>query len=202
MKINNTLYTNGGRKYVSENERKMLICAARNSHGSVRTFAETLTYTGCRISEALALTADHIDMENQEIRFETLKKRRRDVWRSVPVPEMLLEHLDLVHSIRRQQGRPDQVAAGRLWPISRATAWRQIAALMNEAGIQGVHASPKGLRHGFGVAAVQSGVPLNLVQRWLGHSNLETTSIYAQAVGEEEHRIAARMFSEFRTEAT
>ena len=74
MKFDNTLYTNGGRKYVSENERKMLICAARNSHGSVRTFAETLTYTGCRISEALALSADHIDIGNQEIRFETLKK--------------------------------------------------------------------------------------------------------------------------------
>ncbi|MEA3152395.1 MAG: integrase/recombinase XerD, partial [Gammaproteobacteria bacterium] len=28
------------------------------------------------------------------------------------------------------------------------------------------------LRHGFGVAAVTAGVPLNLVQKWLGHAQL------------------------------
>jgi integrase/recombinase XerD len=42
---------------------------------------------------------------------------------------------------------------------------------------------PKGLRHGFGVQAVSAGIPLNLVQRWLGHSQLSTTAIYANAVG-------------------
>ena len=50
------------------------------------------------------------------------------------------------------------------------------------------------LRHGFGVAAVTAGVPLNLVQKWLGHAQLSTTAIYADAVGEEEHAIAVRMW--------
>jgi hypothetical protein len=44
------------------------------------------------------------------------------------------------------------------------------------------------------VAAVTAGVPLNLVQKWLGHAQLSTTAIYADAVGEEEHAIAARMW--------
>ena len=65
---------------------------------------------------------------------------------------------------------------------------------MAQAGVRGPHASPKGLRHGFGVAAVTAGVPLNLVQKWLGHAQLSTTAIYADAVGEEEHVIAARMW--------
>jgi len=52
----------------------------------------------------------------------------------------------------------------------------------------------KGLRHGFGVAAVQAYIPLNLVQRWLGHAQLSTTAIYAEAVGQEEQAIAARMW--------
>ncbi len=54
--------------------------------------------------------------------------------------------------------------------------------------------SPKGLRHGFGVAAVQAGIPLNMVQKWLGHAQLSTTAIYADAVGAEEQDIAARMW--------
>jgi hypothetical protein len=63
------------------------------------------------------------------------------------------------------------------------------------AGIRGAQASPKGLRHGFGVATVQARIPLNLVQRWLGHAQLSTTAIYAEAIGPEEQEIAARMWT-------
>jgi integrase/recombinase XerD len=42
---------------------------------------------------------------------------------------------------------------------------------------------------------VQNGIPLNLVQRWLGHAQLSTTAIYADAVGPEEHAIAAKMWA-------
>lgn len=65
---------------------------------------------------------------------------------------------------------------------------------MQVAGLEGPHASPKGLRHGFGVAAVTAGIPLNLVQRWLGHAQLTTTAIYANAIGTEEHDIARRIW--------
>jgi integrase len=34
----------------------------------------------------------------------------------------------------------------------------------------------------------------NMVQKWLGHAQLTTTAIYANAVGEEEQSIAARMW--------
>ena len=65
---------------------------------------------------------------------------------------------------------------------------------MRGARLDGPHASPKGLRHGFGVAAVTAGIPLNLVQKWLGHAQLTTTAIYVNAVGAEEHDIARRMW--------
>jgi site-specific recombinase XerD len=40
-----------------------------------------------------------------------------------------------------------------------------------------------------------SGVPLNLLQRWLGHAQLTTTAIYANAIGPEERQIAERMWT-------
>ena len=67
--------------------------------------------------------------------------------------------------------------------------------LMARADIAGPQASPKGLRHGFGVACIEKGIQLNLVQRWLGHAQLSTTAIYADAVGEEERYIAARLWT-------
>jgi integrase/recombinase XerD len=69
-----------------------------------------------------------------------------------------------------------------------------VHAVMQTAGLEGVQASPKGLRHGFGVAAVTAGVPLNLVQKWLGHAQLSTTAVYADAVEAEETAIASRMW--------
>ncbi len=74
------------------------------------------------------------------------------------------------------------------------TGWRAAHDVMVAARLEGPHASPKGLRHGFGVAAVSAGIPPNLVQKWLGHAPLTTTAIYADAVGAEEKDIARRMW--------
>jgi site-specific recombinase XerD len=68
---------------------------------------------------------------------------------------------------------------------------------MTAAAIFGPKASPKGLRHGFAVGALHSGVPINFVRKWLGHARLSTTEIYAEAVGEEEQAIAARFWKTF-----
>lgn len=40
---------------------------------------------------------------------------------------------------------------------------------------------------------VQAEAPLNMVRKWLGHAWIETTAIYADAVGPEERTTAARM---------
>jgi integrase len=153
-----------------------------------------LAYAGCRLSEALSLTVDRVDLAASVLVIESLKKRRTGIYRAVPVPPALLEALGMVHGIRELQSRRGKGQGILLWPWSRMTGWRAVHAIMDAAGLDGPHASPKGLRHGFGVAAVSAGIPLNLVQKWLGHAQLTTTAIYANAVGEEEQSIAARMW--------
>jgi site-specific recombinase XerD len=66
---------------------------------------------------------------------------------------------------------------------------------MSLAGIAGSQVSPKALRHGFAVGALNAKVPVTLVQKWLGHSRLSTTAIYVNAVGDEERAIANRYWS-------
>jgi integrase len=183
----------GRRKYLTDAERQAFLAAAEKAPRQVRTLCLVLAYTGCRISEALALTARRVDLEAGTLVFESLKKRRTGVHRAVPVPPRVIEALDLVHGLREAHKRRGG-GMERLWPVSRTTAWRQVAAVLDAAGIDGPQASPKGLRHGFGVQAVSSGVPLNMVQKWLGHAQLSTTAIYADAVGAEEQAIMARMW--------
>jgi integrase len=179
----------GRRLYLTGSERDAFRKAAEKAPRNVRTYCHTLLYTGCRPSEGLALTADRVDFEARTITFESKKKRRVGIYRAVPVPETLLDALDLVHGIR------DRRSKATLWPWSRKTAYTRVIEVMEAAGIDGPQASPKGLRHGFGVACIEKGIPLNLVQRWLGHAQLTTTAIYADAVGEEERGIAARMWT-------
>jgi site-specific recombinase XerD len=63
---------------------------------------------------------------------------------------------------------------------------------MGVAHISGRKASL--LRHSFGVNALQAGVPLNLIQRWMDHARLSTTAIYADVIGPEEVSFAARFW--------
>ena len=184
----------GARLYLTSGERAAFLKAAERADREDRTLCMTLAYAGCRLSEALALTVDRVDLAAGLIVFESLKKRRSGVYRAVPAPPALLDALDLVHGIREKQARRGKGHGVRLWPWGRMTGWRAVRAVMDEAGLSGPHACPKGLRHGFGVQAVSAGIPLNLVQKWLGHAQLSTTAIYANAVGTEEQTIAARMW--------
>ena len=184
----------GARKYLTAGERDAFLREAELADRQVRTLCMTLAFTGCRLSEALALTADRVDLAAGVLVFESLKKRRPGVFRTVPVPPALLDALDMVHGVRELQARRGKGRGVRLWPWSRMTGWRAVHATMAAARLDGPHASPKGLRHGFGVAAVSAGIPLNLVQKWLGHAQLTTTAIYANAVGAEEKDIARRMW--------
>jgi integrase len=187
-----SLYTpKGRRKYLTPQERGCFIQAANKcSRIDLGTLALTLAYTGCRITEALSLTRSAINLESGFIAIRTLKRGRVFTVREIPVPSYFLNILELAFGI--SSGEPD----ARIWTLTRGQFWRLIKGLMREAGVAfGVHATPKGLRHGFGVHAVNSGVPLNLIQRWLGHASMKTTAIYLQVVGREEREIAGRMWA-------
>ena len=188
-----TLVDARGRKYLTGEERARFLAAARaHPRPTVQTFALTLAHTGCRISEALALRARDVDLAATELRFRTLK-RRKEHRRAVPVPEELTRELALVHGLRRAQSRP-RSAAAPLWPFTRPTASRHVAALMRAAAIEGPQACPKGLRHAYGVAAVAAGVPLSTVAAVLGHAHLTTTALYTTALGAEARELVARMW--------
>lgn len=182
-----SLYSRDGqRKYVNASERARFLASAALEDHAVRSLCMTLAYTGCRISEALNLTTGSIQPEEKVIAIRTLKKRGRLSVREVPVPDMLIQALTIDGAFLPS----DRL----LWPLGRTYAWQQVKRVMEQAGIRGIQASPRGLRHGFGVSAIQAGVPINLVQKWLGHANIATTAIYTNALGPEEREIAARMW--------
>jgi site-specific recombinase XerD len=175
----------GNRKYLIARERLAFVHTASKESAAVLTFCLTLAFTGARISEVLALTANRVDAGDEAIVFETLKQRKKRKFRAVPVPCALIPLLAM-----RVHGE-----GARLWPWSRTNGWKVVKAVMRKAGIAESLCKPKALRHAFAVEAGQKGIPLNIVQRWLGHARIETTAIYASAIGEEERNLARRSWS-------
>ena len=173
---------NGQRKYLNQIERKRFLANAAKLPPDKKAFCRVLHYTGCRISEALALTPYSIDLSEGVILIETLKRRRKAVFRVVPVPKALLLELSQLSS---EEG---------FFDFSRTTAWRVVKEVMKQSAIEGTQATTKGLRHGFGVAHATQKTPLNLIQRWLGHASSDTTKIYLDAVGKEERDFAKRLW--------
>ena len=104
------------RKYLTAAKLEAFLQAAEEVEDrAVRTFCCTLAYTRGRISDALALTADRVDLKEGTLIFESLKKRRRGLYRAIPAPPALLRTLELVHDLRVVQKRRDGGKRLLLW---------------------------------------------------------------------------------------
>lgn len=185
----------GRRLYLLPRERLRFVEAAKTMAPGTRSFCLAVAFTGARVSEMLELTPQRIDLMRGVIVLRTLKQRRvgRDggranVYREVPAPPWLLSEI-LAWSNQSGAG------SAKVWPWSRTTAWRLVKDAMEIAGVgKGPWAAPKGLRHSFAIWALTAGVPLPLVQRWLGHARITTTLVYTQVVGEVERTFAEKMW--------
>ncbi|GGF35471.1 hypothetical protein GCM10011321_28200 [Youhaiella tibetensis] len=187
-----SLYSRDGRrKYLTPAEREAFVSAAwQCPREDVGTLCLLIAFTGCRISEALALRAWSINLDERFVALKSLKKRGDIVVREIPLPDELIARLTVVHRL----GSVDHDT--RLWRWTRGRAWLLIKQVMVAAAVSpGPHQTAKGLRHAFGIHAIRSGVPINMVQRWLGHASLATTAIYLGAIGAEERELAARMWT-------
>ena len=177
------------RKYLNRNERNRFWRAVQKLNDPrERTFCEFLLWTGYRPSEALAMDIGHIDSSGGQAVIASLKKRgsaKGTSIRLVPIPSGFLRRLEASHDFAR---------FGPLWSFGRTHGWRVVQSAMRGAGIAGLKASARGLRHSFGVHAVMSKVPETRIQAWMGHASLETTRIYLDLIGPEDNSLAHLMW--------
>lgn len=173
---------NGERKYLNQVERTKFYECAEKLPLPKRLFCQMMFYTGARISEISELSSRQIDFVDKSVIIRSLKKRRDDVYRQIPLPDHVLGALLVYIDVSRRDGLLNE---NHIWPFSNRTCSRIIKAIMIEAGIGGVKSSSLGLRHGFAVHTAST-VPISLVMDLMGHASLTTTSIYLQVKGKEK----------------
>jgi site-specific recombinase XerD len=156
-------------------------------HGArLRALIVVLWRGGLRIQEALALTEGDLDAGRGSLLVRHGKGGRRrevgmDEWGFEQLRPWLAERAKLPIGLLfcvidgPTRGRPRSGAGARV-------EFRRLAA---EADIRRRFA-PHQLRHAHALELAHEGVPLNIIQRQLGHANLGTTSIYLQGIDTEE----------------
>ncbi|WP_375498974.1 site-specific tyrosine recombinase XerD [uncultured Jatrophihabitans sp.] len=148
-----------------------------------RALLELLYGTGARISEAVGLDVDDLDLVDETV----LLRGKGGKDRRVPVGSYAVNAL----SAYRVQARPALVAQGshrtsstpkfflnaRGGPLSRQSAWVVLRTAAERAGLaDGL--SPHTLRHSFATHLMEGGADVRVVQELLGHASVTTTQIY------------------------
>ena len=151
----------------------------------VETSIRLLMLTGCRLSEIQKLRWEHVDLDSGELRLPDTKTGVKVVRVGDPT-------IAVLRGIDRQDDSP-WVIAGRkpgTHLTDRQHPWRRIRA---RAGLEDGHIHD--LRHRLASHAVMNGVPVPVVSRLLGHSNVRMTLRYAH-LGDRDIEAAAERIGE------
>jgi site-specific recombinase XerD len=156
-------------------------------HGRrLRGLIVLLWRAGLRISEALSLGEADLDPRRGSVLVRRGKGGRR---REVGMDEWGWEQLQPWLAVRRQ------LPVGPLFCVvtgaTRGRGWSNAAAragLRQGAAAAGVRRrfAPHALQHAHAVELAHEGVPLIVIQRQLGHTNLGITSVYLQGIDNAE----------------
>lgn len=148
---------------------------------------ELLYATGCRVSELVGLTLEHIDLGNQYVLL--LGKGNKE--RIVPIGGAAVKAVDFYLA----KSRPiimqrfnikehDRVFINHRGTQLSARSVRRILDRYMAALALQKHVSPHVIRHTFATHLLEHGADLRAVQELLGHANLSTTQIYTHVTTE------------------
>ena len=162
-----------------------------------RALLELLYAAGLRITEALRLDGDDLDLEGGSVRVVGKGDRER----VVPVGDVAVDWLGrYLTTSRPVLAAADRSRGGRGGPVflsdrgrrlGRNHAWYVVKRAAAAAGL-GDRISPHTLRHSYATHLLEGGADLRVVQELLGHASISTTQIYTHLTGERIREVYAR----------
>ncbi|GAA2101791.1 site-specific tyrosine recombinase XerD [Actinomadura alba] len=169
-------------KAISVDEVERLLGSAGQGDGARalrdQALLEFLYGSGARISEAVGLDLDDLDLGDGFVRVSGKGGKVR----VVPIGDYACRAVD-AYLVR---ARPALMGAGRGTPalflnarggrLSRQGAWMVLRAAAERARLSEV--SPHTLRHSFATHLLDGGADVRVVQELLGHASVTTTQVY------------------------
>ncbi len=144
-----------------------------------RALIEVLYGTGARISEAVGLDIDDIDLEQSSVLLTGKGSKQRIVplgsFAKAAIEDYLTTSRPTLSSATGSG--PAVFLNARGGRLSRQSAWTVLTRAATRAGIE-VDVSPHTLRHSFATHLLDGGADVRVVQELLGHASVTTTQIY------------------------
>ncbi|MDQ1736318.1 MAG: integrase/recombinase XerD [Pseudonocardiales bacterium] len=144
-----------------------------------RALLEVLYGTGARISEAVGLDVDDLDLDGRTVLLRGKGGKQRLVPLGSFAAKALSAYLVRVRPelVRRGRGTPKVFLNARGGALSRQSAWTVLRSSAEKAGLT-MDVSPHTLRHSFATHLMEGGADVRVVQELLGHASVTTTQIY------------------------
>jgi len=157
-----------------------------------RALLELLYGTGARISEAVGLDIDDLDLEDSTILLKGKGGKQRIVplgsYAKASLADYLTASRPALVSVKTRT--PAVFLNARGGRLSRQSAWTVLTKAAERAGI-GTDVSPHTLRHSFATHLLDGGADVRVVQELLGHASVTTTQIYTLVTVEKLREIYA-----------
>lgn len=179
---------------MSINEVRQMIAAVRTVHNQV--FLQTLYSLGLRLEEGLHLQLGDIDKDRKLVHVHRGKGAKD---RYVPLPDSTLNLLREYWKTHRNPtwifpalGRGGKGGATALAPMIASGRRQCMKKAIEELGWKKPALTLHTLRHSYATHLLEAGVNLRLIQKYLGHSSLQTTMVYLHLTtqGEEQALVA------------
>lgn len=158
-----------------------------------RTLLMLLVYTGLRLGDAARLECGQVSLESGIL---SRRAGKTGAELRLPLHPALLEELRRVIT---PQSPPDAPVMPSLAAMEPGSLSHRITALMAAAGIErrpGRHCAHC-LRTTFAAMCAEGGVPLGVIQGWLGHASQEVTRVYARVEDMRARRAALGRLPDF-----
>jgi integrase/recombinase XerD len=143
-----------------------------------RALAELLYGAGLRVSEAVGLDKQSVDLENRLVRCVGKGNKERVVPVGREAGEALRRYLARGRPYLDKRHRPELFLNAHGGPLTRAGVFLILRRLAERAGLEPERIHPHLLRHSFATHLLEGGADLRAVQEMLGHADLATTELY------------------------
>ena len=156
---------------------------------------EFLYGTGARVSEAVGLAVDDLDLDQHTVLLRGKGGRSRMVpvggYARAAVAAYLVRARPALIARHRGRSRAHTLFRNaRGGPLTRQGAWLILREAAGRAGLSG-DLSPHALRHSYATHLLDGGADVRVVQELLGHASVTTTQVYTLVTVEKLREVYA-----------
>ncbi|MEZ4961955.1 MAG: tyrosine-type recombinase/integrase [Saprospiraceae bacterium] len=165
---------------------------AAHRNRKLRLQALLMLDCGLRVSEVVRLQVKHFDFYRKEVTVESLKKRTRPEFRTIPMTDRVFAALADYWEKIKQKKNPDAYLfpaghGGKQPHMNRKQVWKRVKKHTDKV------VSPHDLRHTFATRIVNEGNGIRIAQSLLGHASQATTEVYLHVEEAEKRKAIASL---------